>query len=79
MMVNHGVPGFESPIRQIAIALTFNKGLQVDGWVEGILQALEQLNPVEDNVEYTYIDFLERFKEQYADSTKQETAQASLD
>jgi len=74
MMVNHRVPGFESPIRQIAIALTFNKGPQVDGWVEGILQALEQLNPVEDNVEYTYIDFLARFKEQYADSTKQETA-----
>lgn len=26
MMANHRVPGFESPIRQIAIALTFIKG-----------------------------------------------------
>ena len=78
MMANHGVPGFESPIRQIATALTFIKGPQVDRWVEGVLQALEQLNPVEDNIEYTYIDFLARFKEQFADSTKQETAQASL-
>jgi hypothetical protein len=60
------------------IALTFIKGPQVNGWVEGILQALEQLNPIEDNIEYTYIDFLVRFEEQYADSTKQETAQASL-
>jgi hypothetical protein len=40
---------------------------------------LEQLNPVEDNVEYTYIDFLARFEEQFTDLTKQEMAQASLD
>ena len=74
MMANHGVPGFESPIRRIAIALTFIKGPKVDGWVEGILQALEQLNLIEDNIGYTYIDFLARFEEQYADSTKQEMA-----
>jgi hypothetical protein len=37
MMANHGVLGFESPIRQIAIALTFIKGPQVDRWVEGVL------------------------------------------
>jgi len=69
-MANYGVSGFESPIRWIAIALTFIKGLQVDGWVEGILQALEQLNPIADNVEYIYIDFLVQFEEQFVDSTK---------
>jgi hypothetical protein len=74
MMANHGVPGFKSPIRRIAITLTFIKGLQVNGWVEGILQALEQLNPIEDNIEYTYINFLACFEEQFTDSTKQETA-----
>jgi hypothetical protein len=70
IMANYGVSGFESPIRWIAIALTFIKGLQVDGWVEGILQALEQLNPIADNVEYIYIDFLVQFEEQFVDSTK---------
>src|SRR5216683_1875324 len=33
MMANQGVPGFESPIRRVTIALTFIKGPQVDGWV----------------------------------------------
>ncbi len=79
MMANQGVPGFESPIRRIAIALTFIKGPQVDGWVEGILEGLEQLHPVHDNIEYTYTNFLSRFESQFADSTKQEVAQASLD
>ncbi len=79
MMANQGVPGFESPIRRIAIALTFIKGPQVDGWVEGILKGLEQLHPIHDNIEYAYTNFLARFESQFADSTKQEVAQASLD
>ena len=37
MMANQGVPGFESPIRRVAITLTFIKGLKVDGWVEAML------------------------------------------
>src|SRR6267154_3975901 len=79
MMANHGVPGFKSPIRCIVIALTFIKGLQVDGWVEGILEGLEQLHPINDNIEYTYLNFLSHFESQFADSTKQEVAQVSLD
>ncbi len=79
MMANQGVPGFESPIRHVTIALTFIKGPQVDGWVEGILEGLEQLHPINDNIEYTYTNFLSRFESQFADSTKQEVTQASLD
>jgi len=79
MMANQGVSGFESPIRRIAIALTFIKGPQVDGWVEGILEGLEQLHLINDNVEYTYLNFLSQFESQFMDSTKQEVAQASLD
>jgi hypothetical protein len=78
MMVNQGVPGFESPIRCVAIALTFIKGLKVDGWVEAMLQAIEQLHPVQDNIEYAYTDFLHHFQTQFMDSTRQETAQAAL-
>src|SRR5712671_2537817 len=79
MMANQGVPGFESPIRRITIALTFIKGPQVDGWVEGILEGLKQLHPVHDNIEYAYMNFLSQFESQFADSTKQEVAQVSLD
>ncbi len=78
-MANQGVPGFESPIRRITITLTFIKGPQVDGWVKGILEGLEQLHPINDNIEYTYLNFLSRFEEQFTDSTKQEVTQASLD
>jgi len=51
----------------------------VDGWVEGILEGIEQLHPVVDNVKYTYLDPLAQFDAQFADSTKQEVTQASLD
>ncbi len=56
----------------------FIKGPQVDGWVEGILKGLKQLHPVDNNVKYTYLNFLAQFKGQFTDSTKQEVAQASL-
>jgi hypothetical protein len=69
MMVNQGVPGFESPIRQIMITLTFIKGPKVDGWVEVMLQGLEQLHPIKDNVKYAYLNFLRQFQTQFADST----------
>ncbi len=74
MMANQGVPGFESPIQCIAIALTFIKGPQVNGWVEGILEGLKQLHPIADNIKYTYINFLAQFKAQFTDSTRQEVA-----
>jgi len=79
MMANQGVPSFESPIRRVAITLTFIKGLQVDSWVEGILEGLEQLHPINDNIKYTYLNFLSRFESQFTNSTKQEVTQASLD
>jgi len=78
MMANQGVPGFKSPIQHITIMLTFIKGPQVDGWIKGILEGLKQLHPIDNNVEYTYLNFLMRFEAQFADSTKQEVTQASL-
>ena len=46
--------------------------------MEGILEGIEQLHPIADNIKYTYLDFLAQFKVQFADSTKQEVTQASL-
>ncbi len=36
--VNIGVPGFESPMRKIAIALTYIKGDKVNRWVKRIAE-----------------------------------------
>jgi hypothetical protein len=78
MLANHRVSGFESPMRHVAIALTFIKGLKVNGWVEAMLQTLEQLDPAMENVEYMYTNFLNHFQTEYTDSTKQEVTQAAL-
>jgi len=47
--------------------------------VEGILEGLEHLHPINDNIKYAYLNFLSHFESQFADSTKQEVTQASLD
>jgi hypothetical protein len=47
-------------------------------WVEAMLQGIEQLDPIVDNVEYAYTNFLNHFQTQFTDSTRQETAQAAL-
>ncbi len=36
LLLNNNVAGFESPIRQVALALTLIKGPQVDQWVQNI-------------------------------------------
>jgi hypothetical protein len=40
LMLNHGVPGLESPIRQVALALTLIKGEKVDLWVRNMLKTI---------------------------------------
>jgi hypothetical protein len=66
-------------MRRVAITLTFVKGPKVDGWVEAMLQTLEQLDPATKDVEYVYTNFHTHFQNQFTDSTKQETTQATLD
>ena len=40
LLLNQGVPGFESPIRQVALALTLIKGEKVDLWVRNMIAIL---------------------------------------
>ena len=49
-MLNQGIPGFESPIRQVVMALTLIKGKKVDLWVKNMLDSLRRLHPVQHNV-----------------------------
>ena len=60
------------------IALTFIEETKVDGWVKAMLQGLEQLDPITENIEYMYTNFLNHFQMQFTNSTKQEVAQAAL-
>ncbi len=70
--INMGVPGFESPMRKIAMALTYIKGDKVDRWVERIAEWWDSLNPMIHNVHYTWTLFLVAFQEQFMDHSKQQ-------
>ena len=69
MRVNIGVPGFESPIRKVALALTFIKGPDVARWVAAMGHWIDELDPVTENVPDVWDQFLVELEQQFADST----------
>ncbi len=77
--VNIGVPRFESPMRKIAMALTYIKGDKVDRWVERIAEWWDTLDLLVHNVHYTWTRFLEAFRKQYLNHTKQQRAGIKLE
>ena len=48
--VNHGVPGFESPIRLVALALTYIQGPTIANWAREMGQWIDRLDPILDNI-----------------------------
>ena len=77
--VNYGVPGFESPIRLVALALTYIQGPTVANWAREMGQWLDSLDPVLDNIPDVLRQFYEEFRSQYADSQQQQRARQKLD
>jgi hypothetical protein len=78
-LLNQGVPGFESPIRQVALALTLIKGKKGDLWVRNMIAILQQLHPVHHNVPAVWNHFEEEFKAKFMDSTRELRARTQLD
>jgi len=66
-------------MRKIAMALTYIKGDKVDRWVERIAKWWDSLNPLVHNVHYTWTHFLDAFRMQYLDHTKQQRAGIKLE
>ena len=46
LLLNADVPGFNSPICQVALALTLIKGSRVDRWVRDMTVWLRSLDPL---------------------------------
>jgi hypothetical protein len=69
LMLNHGVPGLELPIRQVALALTLIKGEKVDLWVKNMIDAIRRLHPVHHNVPAVWNKFEQAFRQKFIDST----------
>ena len=77
-MLNQGVPGFESPIRQVTMALTLIKGKKVDLWAKNMLDSLRRLHPVQHNVPAVWNHFEAAFRDKFTDSTRELQARTQL-
>ena len=77
--VNRRVPGFESPIRLVALALTYIQGPMVANWAREMGQWLDTLDPILDNIPDVLRQFYEEFRMQYADSQQQQRVRQKLD
>jgi hypothetical protein len=78
-MLNHGVPGLESPIRQVALALMLIKGEKVDLWVKNMIDTLRHLHPVHHNVLAVWNEFKKEFRKKFMNSTAKLCARNQLD
>jgi hypothetical protein len=79
LLLNHNVPGFESPIRQVAMALTLIKGPRVDQWVRDMTTWLRGLDPLNDNVPRVWDYFTDEFERKFVDSTKTQRSRQQLE
>jgi hypothetical protein len=79
LMLNHGIPGLESPIRQVALALTLIKGEKVDLWVKNMIDTLRHLHLVHHNVPAVWNAFEAEFCQKFVDSTSELRARNQLD
>ena len=78
-LANLGVPEFNSWIRKVVIACTYIQGPLVDKWVDRAVDWLSQLDPLIDDIEDVWVQFLDTFAEQFQDSQKGERARTGLE
>ena len=77
--LNRQVPGFESAMQKINLALTLIRGEKVAGWVENVGAALDELNPDMDDIDELWTTFLEEFAQQYTNTQAAERARVALE
>ena len=78
-MANIGVPEFNSWIRKVVIACTYIQGPLVNKWVDGAVDWLSRLDPVIDDIEDVWDQFLDAFTEQFQDSQKGKRTHTGLE
>src|SRR5260221_364354 len=78
-LLNLDIPGFNSPIKKVALTITLIKGPEVAGWTRALGELLCALNPIHDNVPALWEHFEREFRKKFQDLSKQQRARASLD
>jgi Retrotransposon gag protein len=75
---NSRVPGLNSPICKVSIALTLIQGPQVATWVRDMGAWIDSLNPIDDDIQFTWDTFVQEFAEHFTDSQEQQRARLDL-
>jgi Retrotransposon gag protein len=75
---NSRVPGLNSPIRKVSIALTLIQGPKVATWVRDMGAWIDSLDPVDDDIQFTWDTFVQEFMEHFTDSQDQQRARLDL-
>src|SRR5258708_8561016 len=78
-LLNLDVPGFNSPIKKVALAIMLIKADNVTGWKRTLRDLLRPLDPVHDNVPALRAHFEREVCKKIPDASKQQKPRASLD
>jgi Retrotransposon gag protein len=76
---NSQVPGLNSAIRKVSIALTLFQGQQTAAWVRDMGTWIDSLDPANDDVHEVWTTFVQEFNDHFADSQMQQRARLELD
>ena len=79
IQLNWDAPGFNSPIKKVALTLTLMKGPEVAGWVRNMGHWIDQLKPTIDNIPFIWEQFLQEFARQFHDSQQEDGAHIKLE
>ena len=66
--LNADVAGYNSPYKKVTFTLTLIKGTEPAQWVQNMGDWLDTLDPVADNIEDLWTQFLEEYNHQFQDS-----------
>ena len=76
--LNADIPGYNSPYKKVAFTLTLVKGEETAQWVQNMGNWLDTINPIADNVEDLWLQFLEAYAYQFQDSQAAQRARYDL-
>ena len=76
--LNTDVPGYNSPYKKVAFTLTLVKGEETAQWVQNMGNWLDTIDPIADNVEDLWLQFLEAYAYQFQDSQAAQRARNDL-
>ena len=76
--LNADVPGYNSPYKKVAFTLTLVKGEETAQWVRNMGNWLDTIDPVADNIEDLWLQFLEAYAYQFQDSQAAQRARNDL-